>query len=458
MVKLHEKFVSQMSSLLSESDCSQLMSIIRDAQPQVSVRVNPAKHPQLPTSLSRVPWCPTGFCLDSRPQFTFDPFLHAGHYYVQDASSMFLHHVICSLISEPVRYLDLCAAPGGKTTTALSALPHGSLVVANEYVTQRARVLADNVMRWGASNCVVTNNTPRDLGRLKDFFHVIAADVPCSGEGMFRKDADAVAQWSPALVEECAARQKQIIADVWDALRPGGLFIYSTCTYNSAENEQMVDYIVRNYNAESVPVPVSEEWNILPAIASPHHCYRFMPHRTRGEGLFLSVVRKPGGEKVVDQRLKGSLPPVSPALAKSIAGWMATDVSFMSIGDDIVALPDSLREQMAFLCGRLNVFYCGTPVASIKGKRPQPLQSLALSCCINRDAFDVADVDYPTALAYLRGESLNIPVPKGYVLLTYNGASLGFVNNLGNRANNLYPKPLRIISRNAPQLAPQLLI
>ena len=189
---------------------------------------------------------------------------------------MFIAHVIKQFIHEPVRYLDLCAAPGGKTTAALQALPQGSLVVANEIVPPRARVLADNVIRWGNPYCVVTSNAPAQVGKLTHFFDVIAADVPCSGEGMMRKDDEAVAQWSPALVEQCAQRQREILTDVWPALRHGGLLIYSTCTYNRQENEEMADFIVKELGATSLEVPIEPNWNIHPAIGSDCHCYRFM--------------------------------------------------------------------------------------------------------------------------------------------------------------------------------------
>ena len=232
---LSQEFIGQLQGLLPD-EWEALVEAITASEPSVAVRVNEARGAKVPAGARRVPWCAEGFYMADRPAFTFDTDWHAGHYYVQDASSMFITHVIKHFVHEPVRYLDLCAAPGGKTTAAMQALPPRSLTVANEIVPPRARVLADNAIRWGNPRCVVTSNTPANLGKFSGFFDVIATDVPCSGEGMMRKDDEAVAQWSPALIEQCAQRQREILADVWPALRPGGLLIYSTCTYNRKEN------------------------------------------------------------------------------------------------------------------------------------------------------------------------------------------------------------------------------
>ena len=204
-MKLSEGFIEQLRGLLPD-EWEALVEAITSTEPSVAVRVNEARGVSAPDGFRRVPWCGQGFYLDGRPAFTFDTDWHAGCYYVQDASSMFITHVIKHLVHGPVRYLDLCAAPGGKTTAAIQALPQDSLVVANEIMPPRARVLADNVIRWGNPRCVVTSNAPAHMGRLTHFFDVIAADVPCSGEGMMRKDDEAVAQWSPTLVDQCAQR------------------------------------------------------------------------------------------------------------------------------------------------------------------------------------------------------------------------------------------------------------
>jgi len=454
-MKLPELFISQLRDLLPD-EWEALADAITSSEPSVAVRVNDARGIGVPEGARGVPWCDQGFYLDGRPAFTFDPDWHAGRYYVQDASSMFIAHVIRHLVVEPVRYLDLCAAPGGKTTAAMQALPQGSLTVANEIVPPRARVLADNVIRWGNPRCVVTSNAPAQLGRLTHFFDVIAADVPCSGEGMMRKDDEAVAQWSPALVEQCAERQREILNDAWSALRPGGLLIYSTCTYNRQENEQMADYILHELGATSLEVPVEPSWNIYPAIGSEAHCYRFMPHRIDGEGLFMAVFRKDGDGLRQDVRIKEKNSKKTDEIGK---GWLSAPDEYLVTqqGDLYIAVPRDIQREVSALRASLNVLHAGVELATVLGRKTVPHHALAMSPVRANGAFPVCEVDYTTALRYLRGESINVDGPRGYVLAAHGGAVLGLANNLGNRANNLYPKPLRILSTHLPDAKPQVM-
>ena len=454
-MKLPELFISQLRDLLPD-EWQALADAITSSEPSVAVRVNEARRAGVPAVARRVPWCGQGFYLDTRPAFTFDPDWHAGRYYVQDASSMFIAHVIDSLIHEPVRYLDLCAAPGGKTTAAIQALPQRSMIVANEIVPPRARVLGDNVVRWGNSRCVVTSNAPAQVGKLTHFFDVVAADVPCSGEGMMRKDDEAVAQWTPALVEQCAQRQREILTDVWPALRPGGLLIYSTCTYNRQENEQMADFIVNELGATSLEVPVEPDWNIHPAIGSDICCYRFMPHRVDGEGLFMAVFRKEGEAPCQSIRTKEKNTKKADEIGKN---WLDSPNDYMigQQGNLCIAVPVDIRGEVAALRASLNVLHAGVELATVMGRKTVPHHALAMSTARATDAFPVCEVDYTTALRYLRGESITVDGPRGYVLIAHEGAVLGFANNLGNRANNLYPKPLRILSTHVPDEKPQIL-
>ena len=454
-MKLPEAFIDQLRELLPE-EWEALAEAITSSEPSVAARVNEARGVNVPEGAQRVPWCEQGFSLGDRPAFTFDTDWHAGRYYVQDASSMFIAHVIRSLIHEPVHYLDLCAAPGGKTTAAIQALPQGSMVVANEIVPPRARVLADNIIRWGDPQCVVTSNAPAHLGKLARFFDVIAADVPCSGEGMMRKDDEAVAQWTPALVEQCAQRQRDILAEAWSALRPGGLLIYSTCTYNRQENEEMADFIVRELGATSLEVPVEPSWNIHSAIGSDCHCYRFMPHRVDGEGLFMAVFRKDGNGQRQDLKIREKLPKKADEIGKN---WLSIpdDYVIEQQGDLSMAVPQDIRREVSALRASLNVLHAGVELATIMGRKTVPHHALALSTERANGAFPISEVDYQTALRYLRGESITVDAPRGYVIIAHQGAVLGFANNLGNRANNLYPKPLRILSTHLPESKPQVL-
>lgn len=454
-MNLPEAFIEQLRDLLPD-EWEALTSAITTTEPSVAVRVNEARGASVPDGVRRVPWCEQGLYLADRPVFTFDTDWHAGRYYVQDASSMFIAHVIKHLVHEPVRYLDLCAAPGGKTTAAIQALPSPSLVVANEIVPPRARVLADNVIRWGNPRCVVTSNAPAQFSKLTHFFDVIAADVPCSGEGMMRKDDEAVAQWSPTLVAQCAQRQREILTDAWQALRPGGLLIYSTCTYNRQENEDMADFIVNELGATSLEIPIEPSWNIHPAIGSDCHCYRFMPHRVDGEGLFMAAFRKEGNGTRQMPRIKEK---TIKKVDETVKKWLSSPDGFImdQQGDLFIAVPQDIRSEVATLRATLNVLHAGVEMATLMGRKTVPHHALAMSLARSADAFPMCEVDYPSALRYLRGESISIDGPRGYVLVAHEGAVLGFANNLGNRANNLYPKSLRILSTHLPDEKPHCL-
>lgn len=297
-------FADRTRSLLGDEEYNKLADALNDEQP-VSIRLNEEKLPGSSFSLfhassDRVPWSATGCYLDRRLTFTFDPLFHAGCYYVQEASSMFVEQALKQYIGErPSVMLDLCAAPGGKSTHARSVLPVGSLLVANEVIRNRSQILAENLTKWGHPGVVVTNNDPADFAGLEDFFDVILTDVPCSGEGMFRKDPVAVSEWSPENVEICWQRQRRIISDIWPSLKPGGLLIYSTCTYNTKEDEENIRWMHDEFGAEILPVDAPAEWNITGNLLAGEDfpVYRFLPHRTKGEGFFLAMLRKPEGEE-----------------------------------------------------------------------------------------------------------------------------------------------------------------
>lgn len=423
-------------------------------EPPVSIRLNPFKcteRTEIAGKAGRVPWCRLGAYLQSRPNFTFDPLLHAGMYYVQEASSMFLCHAMQQLVTTPVTMLDLCAAPGGKSTAALSVLPAGSLLFSNEPMRARANILAENMAKFGHEHVVVTNSFPRDFGRSKLQFDVVLADVPCSGEGMFRKDENAISEWSPQHVDECSRLQRTIIADVWSSLKPGGLLFYSTCTFNARENEDNVAWIVEEFGAKLVDVKVEEAWNITGALAHQGPVYRFIPGLTQGEGLFMAVLRKPG--KPADDA------PQHPAKQKDAARKLATnwilnpeDYTLYEKQDTLTAIPRRWAAAYNEACRSLKIMQAGITLGSRKGKTLIPDQRLALSTRLNRNAFATADVGYSEAIGYLRKETVTLPagMSTGFTLLTYKHQPIGFVKNIGNRANNLYPAEWKIKSSHIP--------
>ena len=467
---------------------------IAAACPEVSVRLNRFKPAVTlpvagdgateyvaPATLVPVPWCDGGYYLPSRPVFALDPQWHQGRYYVQEGGSMFIRHVIASLRPQwdgPIAVLDACAAPGGKTTAVIDALPEGSLIVANEYVPARAAVLRENVIKWGYPSAIVTRADTRVFAAMPSSFNLVIADVPCSGEGMMRKDDDAVAQWSPALIRECADRQWEIVCNLWKALRPGGIMIYSTCTFNRDEDELMVRRILDELGGESIAVPVAPDWHITPALlgdGTPDpimHAYRFIPGRTRGEGLFISVIRKTADDSE-DTYLPEPLPSrpgekrrardnqrehprgrkdraasAAPS-ADIVASWldMPSDYAVSTEGDRVSAFP---RRWMPMLervrRTGADLIHEGVHVATLRGRDILPAHALIMSSAFSTGSLPSVEVAPDTALAYLRGQSPVLPsdTPRGPVVISSLGSPLGLVKNLGSRTNSLYPQQWRL--------------
>ncbi len=463
-MNLPQVFEERMQLLLGDEFEAFLHALKQGEQP-VSVRLNKAKQARIEGDVRSVGWSQgLGYYLPLRPTFTFDPLFHAGAYYVQEASSMFLAEVIAQYIDTPVRYLDMCAAPGGKSTLAHSVLPYGSLVVSNEVVRQRAFILSENIAKWGSPYSIVTNNTAEEWGRWKHYFDVIAADVPCSGEGMFRKDEVAINEWSPQAVALCADRQKEILDAVWSALRPGGLFIYSTCTYNIEENESMVDYMVKRYDAQPLPVQVDNSWAVSGALTGEYPVYRFLPHKTCGEGLFMALLRKPGEcddknillQQSCDKRKKQASKKKILPIPKEVYGWIKNRENYDFVADEISveAYPCEYSIDMQTIRKSMNVLLAGISIATLKGKDLVPTQELLLSTAFGIDSFPMCEVELATALAYLRREAIVLPnhIERGYVALTYKNFPIGWVKNLGTRANNMYPQEWRIRSSHVPQI------
>lgn len=445
-MELSVDFIEQTKKLFGEERYSRFEEGLSE-EPVVSVRVNPRKHGAEFTAPT-VKWASDAYYLDSRPSFTADPLFHAGCYYVQEASSMFLEQVFRQYVNEPVRVLDLCAAPGGKSTHALSLLPEGSLFVANEPLPQRASVLAENIIKWGVPATMVTRNEPADFSPFREFFDMIIVDAPCSGEGMFRKDARAVAMWSTANVKTCVARQRTILSNIWDSLRPGGLLVYSTCTFNVHEDEEMVAWIRDELGAEVLPITTSPDWEVTGNLTNDDApVYRFIPGHTRGEGFFLALLRKDGDAPVTQPRPQRSRPTTMPKGCDSAKKWIssAEEYTFAMDGDTLTALPTQHKLAINALQSRLKVLHCGVPIATLKNNKMLPQHQLAMSTALNREAFPSVELSCEQALAYLHREALSLPsAPMGIILFTYKNIPLGFAKNVGNRVNNLYPAEWRI--------------
>ena len=444
-MELNGKFVERIRALFGEERYGRFVQAL-ETEPVVSIRFNGRKM-EADSSLNAVPWASAGRYLESRPVFTADPLFHAGCYYVQEASSMFVEQVVRQYLDRPVRALDLCAAPGGKSTLLLSLLPQGSMLVSNEPVPLRAQILAENVTKWGNAASLVTRNEPADFAPFRNFFDFILVDAPCSGEGMFRKDSYAVEQWSVSNVEQCAKRQREIVADIWESLRPGGLMVYSTCTFNREENEDCVEWIASELGAEVLKLEISDEWNITGSLTTEGlPVYRFIPGYTVGEGLFLAVLRKDGSSTVTQP--KAPRMQLAPAKLKSeVAKWVAApgDFDFVMQGDTVIAMPKEHTAAMLALQQKLKVLHMALPLAEVKNNKILPLHALAMSTELVAQAFNTVELEREKALAYLHREALLFAdAPVGHLLLTYKGTPIGFVKNIGNRANNLYPAEWRI--------------
>ncbi|HET9571876.1 MAG TPA: rRNA cytosine-C5-methyltransferase [Bacteroidales bacterium] len=456
-MNLPEAFLESTRILLGE-DAELLFAALDEPSP-VSVRLNPFK-PSVSMSDSKVPWSSFGEYLPVRPAFTFDPLLHAGCYYVQEASSMFveraLHRIAEFIDSQALNVLDLCAAPGGKSTLLAAGLTQDSLLVTNEINRLRANILAENMIKWGLPNVVTTQSDVKAFHSMTDFFDVVLADVPCSGEGMFRKDPDSIGEWSVNHVKSCAMRQRDIIANIWPTLKPGGFLIYSTCTYNLFENEENVQWICSELGGKTLSIPLEPKWGVTGA-QGPYQdlrIHRFFPHRAKGEGFFLALIQKEGEYEKVTMPVKYPRTKYAPtkktaAIPQEIKRLLIGDADFDFFTNrqgQICAFPSDRVASLRRLEENIRVVHAGVVLGEIKGKDLLPDISLAMSIALNRDSVKSFELTKKQAIDYLRRETLTLPedCPLGWVLMCFEGHPLGWMKNIGNRANNGYPQEWRI--------------
>ena len=447
---LPERFVETMRQTLGE-DAEKLFAAL-DTEPAVSVRLNPAK-PAECFDGEAVGWCKWGKYLAERPQFTLDPLLHGGAYYVQEASSQFVAHLLANHHMEGKRVLDMCAAPGGKTTIYSTLVGRNGLVVANDISHSRAMALADNVQRWGMGNVVVTCNEPTHIGAFTHWFDVVAVDAPCSGEGMFRKMDEARSEWTPSSPDVCAERQREILAEAWRVLRPGGTLIYSTCTFNPTEDEGIVEWLMSEYGEElesADRVATEEEWGVVRSDVGVFQCFHFYPHKARGEGFFAAVARKCDGtvRRSMPKARRKLFSQCAKADVKELSRWVddASEHSFMLVGEDIYAYNSAVAEAVVTLSENLSVVYSGVAMGRIFKQKLKPEHPLALYVGLNRDVVPIVDVSLEDALDYLRRNDIAASqFEEGINVVGYKGTPIGFVKRIGARCNNMYPKDLRIV-------------
>jgi 16S rRNA C967 or C1407 C5-methylase (RsmB/RsmF family)/NOL1/NOP2/fmu family ribosome biogenesis protein len=412
-----------------------------------SVRSNSAKGLQMQGR--PVPWCSDGIYLESRPSFTLDPPFHAGCYYVQEASSMFLEQVIKSLDlnNKGIIALDACAAPGGKTTHLASLLNEESLVISNETIASRVSVLKENVIKWGTGNILVTNNDTSAFATLNGLFDLILVDAPCSGEGLFRKDTEAITEWGEDNCSLCSGRQQRILNNLLPSLKENGYLIYCTCTYNPGENEKNVEWLCEKHGMECISISLNPEWNIKEVNVSNGTAYAFYPHRLAGEGFFISVLRKRNSQGSVSFKKGEAKYSPLPSSLSQVQHWVNISDNFKLFkkSDEIYQLPQKHMQAIEFLEKHLRVQYAGVLVGKIKHTDVIPAHELAMCVQLNKESFAQIQLSRTEALSYLRKEEIKVnSSKKGWNLATYEGKPLGWLNNLGNRFNNYYPVDWRI--------------
>ncbi|HEX3024097.1 MAG TPA: RNA methyltransferase [Chitinophagaceae bacterium] len=422
-----------------------------------SVRFNPAKQALIEREhrltvdgqrSTAVPWCEFGHYLSERPSFTFDPLFHAGAYYVQEASSMFLCEVLKQTVgsSTQKKVLDLCAAPGGKSTLLASYFTDG-LIVSNEVIKSRAAILTENIIKWGSDNVVVTNNDPKDFHRLENYFDVIVIDAPCSGSGLFRKDANAINEWSEENVKLCSLRQQRIVADVLPALKQNGILIYSTCSYSKQEDEDVLDWLIDNCHLSSVNCQLSSDWNIVKVESDKHHAfgYRFYPDKIKGEGFFIAALKKINREEETYQQEQNLIFPNKQELNQL--------QSFISLPQNYIVFKqnDALRTikeiwvtSLKNLAKHLYIKKAGVELGIIKGKDFIPSHELAVSL-LPLQNFAAIELQKEDALQYLKRKDFVADAPKGWTFVKHCGLPLGWIKVLPNRINNYYPQEWRIL-------------
>lgn len=446
-LNLPEPFIQQIRTLLGEAETGHFIAALNQS-PVVSLRFNPYKKPATGIFTGApVPWHPEGIYLEERPVFTLDPLFHAGAYYVQEASSMFLYQAVHQHadLAQPLKILDLCAAPGGKSTLLAALAGENGWLVSNETIRSRTGALRENMEKWGYPNAAVVSAEADVFSEMTGFFDLLVVDAPCSGEGLFRKDEQAAGEWSPDHVQLCAARQKRILESALDCLGAGGLLVYSTCTYNALENDANTRWLSENFDLEPLAISIPPEWNIEVRELG----YQFWPHRLRGEGLFMAVFRKKSGERRRSQHAAfKSLTPVPKSQLAAIVPWLENPESlrlFQTPAGDIRALPESRLDDYIALDKPLKIKWFGTPIGQMKGKDFIPDHALALSSLISTNLPGL-DLPLDLALRYLKKETFDLPAgnPSGWLLARYGGLNLGWLKALPNRMNNYLPQERRI--------------
>ncbi len=454
MIALPVAFTERMRKQLGAEEADRLFAALDGVSP-VAVRLNPAKCGEegVWSDGEAIGWSKNGRKLKERPSFTLDTAFHAGAYYVQEAASQFIDYVISGEKLQGKRVLDMCSAPGGKTTIYSTAVGLDGLVVANEYVRSRANILADNMRKWGMGNVLVTNNAPEHIAQFEGWFDLVAVDAPCSGEGMFRKEEVAREDWSDEAVKMCAQRQMSIVREAWQSLKDGGLFIYSTCTFNDEEDEGVLQAFIEEMGDVFEPsqqIDIAPEWGIVRGEVGAFQTFRFFPHNTDSEGLFVAVARKsePTTQRTPKAR-KRVMQEVDKVSRKELSRWLqeAEQHTFAMVADTIYTYRTEQFKAVQALSEGLTAIYSGVAMGQIFKGKLKPDWALSQYVCLERKAVATEELDETRALDYLRKKDIAVgDMEEGVNLVTHNGRALGFAKKVGARCNNLYPNSLKIMN------------
>lgn len=436
----HE-FILTLKNLFPGEDAEILQSL--KSESPTSLRLNPSKGSGLYENQEKVTWEENGRYLETRPIFTLDPLFQCGSYYVQEASSMFVGYALkkCIDLNESIKVLDLCAAPGGKSTQLLSLINKESLIVSNEIIPGRNKVLQHNIIKWGNPNSIITQNSASDFRKSKILFDIIVVDAPCSGEGLFRKDEAAKSEWSLDNVAKCSVRQKEILSDIIHCLKPNGVLIYSTCTFEPCENDEQISNLINEYNFENIKLS-----DIPKGIVATKYGFQFFPHKIKGEGFFISILRNTSSNEIIQKRKNRSIPAL-----KNVDGFLnmylqnSKNFQPFIIDDQLFAVPNHIFDDFLMLKESMYVRHAGIFMGTIKGKDLIPSLNLALNTAINPN-IPFVEVDLQTALTYLKCETINVECDfKGWGTVNFEGQRLGWIKVIPGRINNYFPKEYRIL-------------
>ncbi len=445
---LPEEFIAQMESLLGKSELVAFLESLRTQAP-VSIRLHPLKNSAFASVEDKVAWCPLGRYLNERPVFTLDPDYHSGAYYVQEAASMCIWQAMEQMIqnTDDVKILDLCAAPGGKSSLIAAYLKGQGLLVSNEVIKSRSQILRQNIVREGWSNIIATCNDPADFKVLGSYFDVVFVDAPCSGEGMFRKDKNAIGHWSIDAVQQCTMRQKRILSDIFPVVKPGGYIVYSTCTFNEEENIRQVSWMTKAHALKSIPMDISHFSGIIPMYLDECIGYQFLPHRTRSEGFFISILQK-GNEEQSSSNIKPkkTIMRATKEEQSYFKSWNINKLNgiYKNHLSKLMFFPEKYVADAEKMLSSHYVIHCGLEIGAIKGIDLVPSHELAYFP-ETKNFFNVWQVSKGEALKFLKKDiSDTSNLTPGWQLVCYGGNGIGWIKNIGTRLNNYLPQEYAI--------------